>query len=182
MQPQFLIFNLKFFKQFLMTEFSNKEEYIEETDFEYKEGGGWKEKFWDFIGGKYFVPIAIILVAIIAFSLGRISGLQEKRSAVKIISESAGEIKGASVDTSPPTPSPNLGEGSSAPSESGGSAQPSQNATAGTVVASKNGTKYHYPWCAGAKQISDKNKITFESIEAARAAGYSPASNCKGLK
>jgi len=50
------------------------------------------------------------------------------------------------------------------------------------VVASKNGTKYHLPTCAGAKQISDKNKVTFGSIEEARAKGYTPASNCKGLK
>ena len=50
------------------------------------------------------------------------------------------------------------------------------------VVASKNGTKYHYPWCAGAKQIAEKNKITFASTEEARAKGYTPAANCKGLK
>jgi hypothetical protein len=50
------------------------------------------------------------------------------------------------------------------------------------VVASKNGTKYHYPWCTGAKQISEKNLIKFSSIAEARAKGYTPASNCKGLK
>lgn len=50
------------------------------------------------------------------------------------------------------------------------------------VVASKNGTKYHYLWCPGAKQISEANKITFNSAEEARAAGYEPAANCKGLK
>lgn len=52
----------------------------------------------------------------------------------------------------------------------------------GEVVASKSGTKYHYPWCSGAKQISEKNKIIFSSIEDARKAGYAPATNCKGLK
>jgi hypothetical protein len=30
-----------------------------------------------------------------------------------------------------------------------------------TVVASKNGTKYHLPWCAGAQQMSEENKIYF---------------------
>ena len=40
----------------------------------------------------------------------------------------------------------------------------------------------YYPWCAGAKQISEKNKITFASTEEARAKGYTPAANCKGLK
>ena len=52
----------------------------------------------------------------------------------------------------------------------------------GQVVASKSGNKYHYPWCAGAGAISEKNKITFESNEKARAAGYLPAGNCKGLE
>lgn len=52
----------------------------------------------------------------------------------------------------------------------------------GKVVASKSGTKYHFPWCAGASQISEKNKIFFSSIEEARKSGYTPASNCKGLK
>lgn len=52
----------------------------------------------------------------------------------------------------------------------------------GEVVASKNGKKYHYPWCGGAKQISEKNKIFFKTTEEARAKGYTPAANCKGLK
>lgn len=54
--------------------------------------------------------------------------------------------------------------------------------SAGVVVGSRNSDKYHYPWCSGAKRISDANKVTFPSIEAARAAGYTPAGNCPGLK
>lgn len=52
---------------------------------------------------------------------------------------------------------------------------------AGQVVASKSGTKYYLPGCAGADRISDANKVWFVSAEAARNAGYSPASNCEGL-
>ena len=141
-----------------MQEDNNTEEYVDESELENKEGGGWKGRFRDFVGGRYFVPIVIILIAIIAFSLGRISGLQEKREPVRVLNNAgvnsniSGEVKGSSTSFS------------------------------GAVVASKNGTKYHYPWCAGAKQISEKNKISFNSVEDARAAGYSPASNCKGLK
>ena len=51
----------------------------------------------------------------------------------------------------------------------------------GEVVASKNGTKYFLPWCGGASQIKDENKIWFSTKEAAEAAGYAPAANCKGL-
>ena len=49
------------------------------------------------------------------------------------------------------------------------------------VVASKNGTKYYLPECAGASRISDTNKVWFVSTAAALAAGYTPAANCKGI-
>lgn len=51
----------------------------------------------------------------------------------------------------------------------------------GSVVASKSGTKYYLPSCAGAERISDANKIWFVSAAAAAAAGYAPAAHCKGL-
>ena len=142
-----------------MQEDQKIEEYVLPDDFEENKEINWKEKLIDFLNGIYFVPIVIILIAIISFSLGRISGLQEKREPVRVISENMGEVKGMTTEI-----------------------QPLQNTTEGQVVASKNGTKYHYPWCAGAKQIAEKNLITFDSIEKARAAGYTPAANCKGLK
>lgn len=52
----------------------------------------------------------------------------------------------------------------------------------GYVVASKTGTKYHFPWCAGANNIAEQNKLTFKDEKSARQAGYLPAGNCKGLK
>ncbi|TSC62722.1 MAG: hypothetical protein G01um101448_259 [Parcubacteria group bacterium Gr01-1014_48] len=51
----------------------------------------------------------------------------------------------------------------------------------GQYVASKKGTKYHFPWCGGAARISEENKIWFNSKEEAEKAGYTPAGNCKGL-
>lgn len=48
-------------------------------------------------------------------------------------------------------------------------------------VASKNGTKYHLPWCGSAKQIKEENKIWFATKEEAEKAGYTPAANCKGI-
>jgi len=50
------------------------------------------------------------------------------------------------------------------------------------VIASRSGTKYHLPTCPGAKQIKESNKISFSSIEQAKAAGYSAAANCDGLE
>jgi hypothetical protein len=52
----------------------------------------------------------------------------------------------------------------------------------GEVVASKNGTKYYYPFCAAAQRLNPQSKITFSSEEAAKAAGYSAALNCSGMK
>lgn len=51
----------------------------------------------------------------------------------------------------------------------------------GSYVASKSGTKYHLPWCPGASQMKEENKIWFDTKEEAEVAGYSPAANCKGI-
>lgn len=51
----------------------------------------------------------------------------------------------------------------------------------GQYVGSKKGTKYHFPWCPGAKAMSEENKIWFSTQEEAEKAGYTKAANCKGL-
>lgn len=51
----------------------------------------------------------------------------------------------------------------------------------GEYVASKNGGSYYFPWCAGAERIAAGNRVWFASEKAARAAGYAPAKNCRGL-
>lgn len=124
------------------------------------------------------VSLIIIFVGLASFGLGKLSVLEELDKKVDIelkdnidnlssvkqnnIKNSVGNVDSKSVD--------NL-----ASVEVTGSQLEE-------VVASKSGKKYHYPWCSGAKQIAEKNKITFDSIEDARKAGYTPASNCKGLK
>ena len=50
------------------------------------------------------------------------------------------------------------------------------------LVASIQGTKYHYPWCPGALRIKEANKVFFSNASAAKEAQYERASNCKGLK
>lgn len=102
-----------------------------------------------------FLAIVIVLVAMIGFGLGRLSKIRESKAPLSV--ESKTDF-----------------------SESSKSVFDYQNE--GIVVASKNGTKYHYPWCSGASTIKEENKVTFGSIEEARKAGYLPASNCKGLK
>ncbi len=51
----------------------------------------------------------------------------------------------------------------------------------GSLVASKNGTKFYLPSCSGAARIKEANKVWFSSRQDAEAAGYSAAANCPGL-
>ncbi len=52
----------------------------------------------------------------------------------------------------------------------------------GLVVASRTGSAYYFPWCAGASKIGEASQVWFASGEKARQAGYAPAKNCKGLQ
>lgn len=96
----------------------------------------------------------IILVALISFGLGRLSRIGESRVPITIENLSTTTQIEKITD----------------------------NKIIGNFVASKNGTKYHYPWCSGAQSIKEENKIWFSTAEEAQKAGYEPASNCKGLK
>lgn len=44
-------------------------------------------------------------------------------------------------------------------------------------VASKSGSKYHWPWCSFAERIKEENRIYFGSEQEAQAAGYSRCSS-----
>ncbi len=47
------------------------------------------------------------------------------------------------------------------------------------IVASKHGSKYHFPWCPGARTIKEENKIWFATEKDAEQAGYTKAQNCQ---
>ena len=108
----------------------------------------------------FFMILLIVLVGFGAFGLGRLSVTPP-------------QSKGVQVFTSPDTQVAGIGH-TIVPADS--------QQKEGEVVASKNGSKYHYPWCSGAQRIADENKIWFNTIEEARAVGYTPAANCKGLE
>src|SRR3989344_5044097 len=147
-----------------MLEKANREEYTVVEDFKNEENRqekGWQNKLKRFLESSYFMAVCVVLVAIISFSLGRISKIKEQREPVRVISNN------------PPNP-PYIKGGTEQQTASVQNAVLPSN-TSEQVVGSKNSTKYHYPWCAGAKQISEQNKITFNSIEEARAEGYTPA-------
>ncbi len=59
--------------------------------------------------------------------------------------------------------------------------KPAALALGGLLVASRGGSVYYYPWCAGAGKILPANQVWFSSEAAATQAGYAPAKACKGL-
>ncbi|MEX2013530.1 MAG: hypothetical protein WD897_01280 [Parcubacteria group bacterium] len=115
---------------------------------------------------KLFLVLTIVLVALLSFGIGRLS-VAGNREPIRIeydpeisnaqlpTREAAGVIKAVQVVPLPRS-----------------SVQQSE------VVVSKNGARYHYSHCAGAKQINEENKIIFPTSRDAEAAGYTLAANC----
>ncbi|MFH0846203.1 MAG: hypothetical protein V1851_02265 [Patescibacteria group bacterium] len=112
-----------------------------------------------------FNAILIILVAFSSYGLGQLS--QKEKNNLPINIYNAAQI-------SQTLKNPNLSNENIA--KTGESTL-----STGKYVASKNGTKYHAPWCSGAQRIKKENQIWFSSKEEAEAAGYTPASNCPGI-
>ncbi len=106
-----------------------------------------------------FIVLSIIFIGLAGFGLGKLSAMEKGREPVQILRSTG--VSSENVSASALI----AGENSK-----------------GLLVASKTGKKYHFPWCAGASQITDKNKIWFNSYEEAQKAGYTAASNCSGLK
>lgn len=113
--------------------------------------------------------VAVVLIALIAttsFALGMLS--EHEDVPVTLLPASAIFSEGSS-------------ESLTSDDKAGATVNESARVAGGLLVASKQGTKYHLPWCAGARTIKEENKIWFPSKEEAEAAGYTAAANCKGL-
>jgi hypothetical protein len=121
-----------------------------------------------------FIVVSIILIGLAGFGLGKLSALEKGRDLV--------QIKPANFTSNNLTPVKTSAVATVSPVPLSAAAMVSSENAKGLLVASKSGTKYHFPWCSGASQITEKNKIWFDSYEEAQKAGYTAASNCKGLK
>lgn len=121
------------------------------------------EKSKGLISSDLYIVAIIVFIAFAGFGLGRLSVVEENRMPVKI--EYPKNLSASVLNSQ----------------DTANNASNSTAITGGLLVASKNGSKYHFPWCSGAKRIKDSNKIWFDSAEDAKKAGYSPAANCKGL-
>ena len=131
-----------------------------------------------------FVVFIIILVGFAGFGLGKLSASEKKRANVSIspatvISFDDGTTDFVAVDYISDVQTETSFV---ATIPASARAMVASETAQGLLVASKSGKKYHFPWCAGASQIAEKNKIWFASYAEARQAGYTPASNCKGLE
>lgn len=48
----------------------------------------------------------------------------------------------------------------------------------GTIIGNSNSKKYHRPDCSGYRDMAEKNRVFFQSVAEAEAAGYKRAGNC----
>lgn len=48
-----------------------------------------------------------------------------------------------------------------------------------SVVGNRNSKKYHLEGCPGYRDVAEKNRVVFKSVEEAEAAGYKRAGNCR---
>jgi hypothetical protein len=131
------------------------------------------EKLKSFLlNDQIFYGIIVILVALASFGLGRASVVEKGQNLIEnevvtesvpaaALSVSAVPLKTAAAPTATAVPPAT---------------------TAGNLVGSKSGTKYHLTTCPGAKQIKEENKVYFASVVEAEAAGYKPAANCPQLQ
>lgn len=116
-----------------------------------------------------YIAAVIFLVGLLSFGLGRLSVLWPQKEPITVVNQQSGIIN-----------QENHLKDDQGDISSSGSKSPIYDSN-GKYVASKNGSAYHFPWCAGAQKIKEENKIWFDTKEAAEAAGYRPAANCEGL-
>jgi len=125
------------------------------------------------LGERAALSILLVLVAAASFMLGRLSSDGSGRNVV-------GDTKAALVVSTTLPPQVVSNEVATTSKEVGVAGESSAKVQ-GAYVASRKGTKYHLPWCSGARTISEENKLWFTTKEEAEAAGFTPAKNCKGL-
>lgn len=135
---------------------------IKEKTEKVKEGiGEWQKRFAE-RERTWFMVCLVILVAFLAFGLGRLSKIEETREPIRI-EKAYLDGQTAAIGLNGQVEKKEVGE------ESSGK----------TIVASKRGKKYHYVWCSGAKSIKEENKIFFTSEAEAENRGYTLAANCQ---
>ena len=112
----------------------------------------------------YWLIVALLLASIF-FAIGRLSALEGKKETIKVIYENPSAVI---LSNTTGTTSDNV-------------VLESEVKTDGPVIGSKSGKKYYFPWCGTVKRIKPENQVHFSSIEQAKASGFTPGGNCKGI-
>ncbi len=134
-----------------------------------------KEKIKQFLASDrardLYISLIIILVAIAAFGLGRLSkaNLDGPGVVIQIPDRNQSSYGASASGTS----------NESTVSETANASNSVSNVSVKTIFASKNGTKYYFPSCSGAIKIKEENKIWFSTEAAAQSAGFVKSSTCK---
>ena len=126
--------------------------------------------FWSTHHDKFILSVGGILIASASFGAGRLT-VTEKSEPVVIQDpvEQVSQCPKCSTDEKTATNAKEDNEDEEA-------------AEQGDYVASKNGSKYYLTDCSGANRIKEENKVWFDTVDEAKAEGYEPAKNCKGLE
>lgn len=122
---------------------------------------------WRRLRENLLIVLVIILVALLAFGLGRLSVFYGGKAEFKVLypnGQSASVIEGA------------LGIGKASEEVP----LPPQIEVMGQYVASKTGSTYFFPWCPLAVKIAVANRVYFKSRASAESAGYH-AGRCNGM-
>lgn len=117
-----------------------------------------------------FTVLIIIIIAVCSFGLGRLSKREENKTQFSIFSNTISSDNLANISST-------IGDSLQLQEVRPPEVLPA----GGKYVGSKNSDKYHAPWCSGALRIKEENQIWFATKEEAESAGYTPASNCKGI-
>ncbi len=113
---------------------------------------------------KFFLASVIILVALLAFGIGRLS-VEGKREPVRIMNQEVGSLPAGEAGKKQEVSNANQ------------TASVINTMNDGGVYASSKGTKYYYSYCKST--VSDKNKVTFATAKLAESAGYTLSATCK---
>ncbi len=137
---------------------------MEESKFQSKTGENastWQEWF-NAHGTNLGLCIAMFLLTIISFNLGRLSALKPIRPTITVTGEISSENQKKAQ----------IGAVKKALTRDYATEE---------VVASKKSTSkaYHFSWCSGSAKISIQNQLTFPNEAAAITAGYTLAGNCQ---
>ena len=108
--------------------------------------------------------IGIAFISLSSFALGQLTAPRPEKTPIRFTEYDVAKIFSASAG--------GAGDGSTS----------SPQGDEKIFVASKSGKYYHYPWCSGATNIKEANKVWFSSGQQAKNAGYAPAPNCPGLE